>query len=58
MTKKVHQSKTIIVNIIALVAIIVQMQTGFVISVGEQAAILTIVNIFLRFITTEAITLR
>lgn len=57
MTKKLHQSKTIVVNIIALVAIIVQMQTGFVVSVNEQAAILTVVNIVLRLVTKEAITL-
>lgn len=57
MAKKPHQSKTIVVNIIALVAMIVQMQTGFVISVQEQAAMLTIVNIVLRLYTNEAITL-
>jgi hypothetical protein len=57
MTKKLHQSKTIVVNVIALVAIIVQMQTGFVVSINEQAAILTIINIVLRLVTKEAITL-
>ena len=57
MTKKIHQSKTIIVNVISLIVIIVQMQTGFVISVQEQAAILTVVNIVLRLVTKEAVTL-
>jgi hypothetical protein len=57
MTKKIHQSKTIIVNVIALVGMIVQMQTGFVISVAEQAAILTVINIVLRLVTKEAVIL-
>ena len=57
MTKQIHQSKTIIVNVIALVCVIVQMQTGFVIGVEEQAAMLTIINIVLRLVTKEAITL-
>ena len=57
MTKKIHQSKTIIVNIIALIVIIIQMQTGFIISIAEQTAILTVINIFLRLITKEPISL-
>jgi hypothetical protein len=40
-----------------LIAMIVQMQTGFVISVEEQAAMLAIINIVLRLVTKEAITL-
>lgn len=58
MAKKIHQSKTMIVNIIALIAIIIQSQTGFVIGVGEQAAMLTIVNMILRLITKEPIALQ
>ena len=57
MTKKIHQSKTVIVNIIALIAIIVQAQTGAVISIETQAAIVTVVNIALRLITKEPISL-
>jgi hypothetical protein len=57
MTKKIHQSKTVIVNIIALIAIIVQAQTGNVISIETQAAIVTVVNIALRLITKEPISL-
>jgi hypothetical protein len=57
MTKKITESKTVIVNIIALIAIIVQMQTGSVISIETQAAIVTVVNIALRLITKEPITL-
>lgn len=58
MVKKIHQSKTIVINVIALIVMIVQMQTGFVISVEEQAAMLTVINIVLRMVTTEAIALR
>jgi hypothetical protein len=57
MTKKIHQSKTVIVNIIALIAIIVQAQTGAVISIETQAAIVTVANIALRLITKEPISL-
>lgn len=57
MTKKIHQSKTVIVNIIALIAIIVQAQTGTVINIETQAAIVTVANIALRLITKEPITL-
>ena len=56
MAKKIHQSKTVIVNIIALIAIIVQAQTGTVISIETQAAIVTLVNIALRLATKEPIT--
>jgi hypothetical protein len=57
MTKKITQSKTMIVNIIALIAIIIQSQTGTVISIETQAAIVTVVNIALRLVTKEPITL-
>jgi hypothetical protein len=57
MTKKVTQSKTVIVNVLALIAIIIQSQTGTVVNVETQAAIITLVNIALRFITKESIML-
>lgn len=57
MTKKITQSKTMIVNIIALIAIIIQSQTGTVISIETQAAIVTVVNVALRLVTKEPITL-
>lgn len=57
MAKKIHQSKTIIVNIIALIALIIQTRTGFIIGIGEQTAILTIINMILRLITKEPIEL-
>lgn len=49
------QSKTIWINVIAFIAMIVQTQTGFVISAEEQLAVLAVLNVILRFVTTEAI---
>lgn len=53
--KKLRSSKTFWVNMIGLLAMIVQMQTGFVIDASMQASILVVVNIILRMITNEAI---
>jgi len=55
MAKKWYRSKTIWVNLIAAGAMIVQSQTGFVISPEEQAAILAVVNLVLRAVTGEPI---
>jgi len=44
-------SKTFWVNIIALLVMLVQTQTGFIIDVEEQAVILGVINLILRFIT-------
>jgi hypothetical protein len=57
MAKKITQSKTMIVNIIALIAIIIQSQTGTVIDIQTQAAIVAVVNVALRLVTKEPITL-
>lgn len=54
--KKWYQSKTMWVNIIATLAMIVQTYTGnVVIPVESQALILSLVNIALRFITKSGI---
>jgi len=50
-TKKFYQSKTIWVNVVATVAFFVQQQFGFVLDPIIQAQLLTMVNVFLRFIT-------
>jgi hypothetical protein len=55
MGKKFWLSKTFWANVIALAAIIVQSYTGFVIEPEKQLALLGIVNVFLRFVTKEAI---
>jgi len=55
MAKKLRNSRTFWVNLIALGAIIVQTMTGVSISAQEQAAILAVINIALRIITKESI---
>lgn len=55
--KKWYASKIMWVNIIAVVAGLVQTQTGFVIDVEAQGAILAVINIVLRAVTKEAVKL-
>ncbi len=45
------KSKTLWVNIIALVAMIIQANYGFIVAAEEQAAIIIVVNLILRAIT-------
>lgn len=54
-TKSFYLSKTFWVNIVALVVLIVQQFTGFIIDVSAQAAILIVINLILRAITGEPI---
>ena len=54
--KKVYQSKTFWVNVIAILAILAQTQTGFVIGAESQATILAAINLVLRAITKQPIT--
>jgi len=53
--KKIWISKTIWVNIIAFVLIIVQTQTGWIMTPEIQGVLLTLVNLVLRAITKEEI---
>jgi hypothetical protein len=56
MQKKVWwRSKTLWLNGLGLVALMVQTQTGFVISPEAQTAILGLVNLVLRLVTKEAV---
>lgn len=57
-TKPWWRSKTIWVNLIALIALIAQGMFGFVISVEEQAAIIIFINLILRAITNEGLALK
>lgn len=50
-----YASKTIWLNLLSLVAILVQTQTGFVISAEMEVAILGIINLILRIVTKEEI---
>jgi len=55
-SKSIFVSKTFWVNIIALVAMVVQGLTGNeVINIEVQAAILSAINIVLRFITKQPV---
>jgi len=51
--KKWYLSKTLWMNLVALAAMIIQSQYGFVIAAEEQAAIIVVANIILRGITNE-----
>jgi len=54
-TKKWYKSKTIIVNVITVVALIAQTQTGFIIAPDEQMGILAVINLALRVVTTSGL---
>ena len=51
--KKWYLSKTLWINGIAVAAMIIQAQYGFVINPEEQLAILAVVNLIIRAITKE-----
>lgn len=55
MNKQWYASKTLWINIIALVAIILQGFTGFIINPQDQAAILVVINLILRVVTGDEI---
>lgn len=52
-TKKFWESKTLWVNIIAMVALVIQAKYGFIIAPEEQAAGLVLINLVLRAITKK-----
>jgi len=49
--KKFWESKTIWINALALMAMIVQLQWGFIVDPEFQLALLAIVGLFIRFKT-------
>ncbi len=53
--KRILKSKTIWINVIALIAFSLEKKFGFPISEDLQMEALTMINIFLRFITHEKI---
>jgi len=58
-TKPWYLSKTLWVNIVAFMALIIQGATGdFVISPEEQAAVIVFINLILRAVTGKELTLR
>ena len=54
--KSPFASKTLWVNLILMVSLIVQGQFGFVIDAEEQAAVIIVLNMFLRAITRTGLT--
>ena len=54
--KPFWRSKTLWVNTLALIALILQGQFGFVIGPEEQAAIIIVANLILRAFTNTGIT--
>jgi len=56
-SKPFWQSKTFWVNIMAAVGMVVQSQTTYVLDPEMQAGIIVAINIILRFITKEGVSL-
>lgn len=56
-TKKWYTSKTVWINLIALTALVVQTQTGFIMTPEIQAMALTLVNLGVRAVTSKELTL-
>jgi hypothetical protein len=56
MNKSWYQSKTLWLNVIAVLALIAQSQFGFIIDAEAQAGILAVVNMVLRAITNTGLT--
>lgn len=53
MSKQWYTSKTLWVNVVAIIALIAQGQFGFVIDPAMQAGVLVTLNLLLRAITKE-----
>lgn len=56
MSKAFYFSKTFWVNLIALIVLAVQTQTGYVVAPEIQVAALSLINVVLRAITRQPIT--
>ncbi len=54
--KKIYLSKTFWTNVVALLAMVLQSFTGFVIDPETQVSILAVVNVVLRLATKEPVT--
>lgn len=56
-SKPIYLSKTMWVNVIAMFALFLQQKYGFVMSGESQAAILIVINMILRVITKQPVSL-
>ena len=55
MNKPIYKSRTLWLNVLSLVAFILQFRFGFVLPMEIQASILAILNFILRFDTVQPI---
>ena len=55
MTKKWYASKTLWINLLFIIFLIVQSYTGYVVEPELEGAILVILNVILRLVTKEEI---
>lgn len=53
--KEWYKSKTVWVNVLTLVALLAQTQTGFIVSPDEQIGILAVINLILRIVTSQGL---
>jgi len=53
--KKFWKSKTFWVNLIALVALALQLEYGFIVSIELQAIALSVINLIIRKYTNEGL---
>lgn len=53
MGKKAWKSRTVLLNILSVIALLIQTQTGFIISPAEQLTIVNVANLALRAVTGE-----
>lgn len=51
-----YLSKTLWVNILAVVVLLLQVQFGFVVEPEEQVGILAVINLILRVFTDQSVT--
>ena len=54
-TKRWYTSKTLWVNLLAIAALGVQTEFGYILDAEAQAALLAIINLILRIITREGL---
>ena len=55
MNKKWYRSKSVWLNVIMLAGVFFQEQLGLTLTIEEQGAVITIVNLILRVITKEGL---
>ena len=54
-TKRWYTSKTLWLNLLAIVALVAQAEFGYVLDAEAQAALLAVINLILRIITKEGL---